>query len=199
MFSKLELALDQYITKSSELWTQLQEFGKIRHLKKNEYLLKAGQVCQHGYFINSGSLVRTFLSQDGREIVQGFYIDADIAFLTEAASYLSMQPSYFQIKAIEDCELLEFSESQLDYLLDNFHEFARFYHKIAASSFQNLNLFSAMRLSLSAEDFLLFIYNEHPLIIQRVPDKYIAQFMGVSKEWFSKLKKKALSPHPPRA
>lgn len=198
MFVNFELAVDQYITKSPELWAQLQEFGKVRHLKKNEYLLEAGQVCQHGYFLNSGSLIKTFLNQNGKEIVQGFYIDKEYAFLTEVTSYLSMQPSYFQIKAIEDCELLEFSETQLNYLLENFQEFGTFYHKITALSFQNLYMFSAMRLSVSAEEFLLFLYSEHPIYMLRVPDKYIAQFMGVSKEWFSKLKKKIFSSNSPK-
>jgi CRP-like cAMP-binding protein len=198
IFTKFELAIDDYIKMSPELWTQIQESAKIRHIKKNEYLLEAGQVCHHGYFINSGSLIKTFLNQNGKEIVQGFYIDEEYAFLTEVTSYLSMQPSSFQIKAIEDCELIEFSESQLNYLADHFQEFGLFYHKITAISFQNLYMFSAMRLSLSAEEFLLFLYNEHPIYMQRVPDKYIAQFMGVSKEWFSKLKKKIFYTNSPK-
>lgn len=190
MFSKFKLAVEKDIKINPELWTQLQEFGKIRHLKKNEYLLKAGQVCKHGYFINSGSLVKTFLNQNGKEIVQGFFIDEDYAFLSEVLSYFSDHESDFQIKAIENCELIEFSKSQLEYLTSNFQEFAIFFHKITASSFQNLYMLSAMRLSLNAEDFLVFLYNRHPIYMQRIPDKYIAQFMGVSKEWLSKLKKK---------
>lgn len=190
MFSKFKLAFEKDIKLNPLLWTQLQEFGKIRHLRKNEYLLEAGQVCRHGYFINSGSLIKTFLNQNGKEIVQGFYIDEDYAFLSEVTSYFSKQPSDFEIKAIENCELIEFSESQLQYLIDNFQEFAIFFHKITAKSYQNLYMFSAMRLSLSAEEFLVFLYHEHPIYIQRIPDKYIAQFMGVSKEWLSKLKKK---------
>ena len=72
MFSKFKLAIEKDIIMSPELWKLLQEYGKIRCIKKNEYLLKAGQVCQHGYFINSGSFVQTFLNQNGKEIVQGF-------------------------------------------------------------------------------------------------------------------------------
>lgn len=192
MFSKFKKNIDKDIITSPELWTQLQEFGKIRHLKKNEYLLKAGQVCQHGYFVNSGSLVQTFLNQNGKEVVQGFYIDDVYAFLSSVTSYFSEKSSNFQIKAIENCEVIEFSKPQLDYLISNFPEFALLFHKITARSFQYLYMFSAMRLSLNAEDFLLFLYNEHPIYMKRIPDKYIAQFMGVSKEWLSKLKKKVL-------
>lgn len=192
MFSKLKLAIDNDIRMSPELWTQLQEFGKIKHLKKNEYLLKAGQVCQHGYFINNGSLVKTFLNQNGREVVQGFFIDEAYAFLSEVISYFSDHESDFQIKALENCEVIEFSKSHLEYLINNFQEFAIFFYKITAGSFQNLYMFSAMRLSLNAEDFLIYLYDQHPIFLKRIPDKYIAQFMGVSKEWLSKLKKKVI-------
>jgi CRP-like cAMP-binding protein len=192
MFSKFKNTLDKDVKLNPELWNLVQEFGKIRYLKKNEYLLKAGQVCQHGYYVNTGSLVQTFINQNGKEIVQGFYIDEVYAFLSSVTSYFSEESSDFQIKAIENCEIIEFSKIQLDYLTTNFQEFALIFHKITARSFQNLYMFSAMRLSLNAEDFLIFLYNQHPIYMKRIPDKYIAQFMGVSKEWLSKLKKKVL-------
>lgn len=192
MFSKFKNTLDKDVLLSPELWKLLQEFGKITYLKKNEYLLKAGQVCQHGYFINTGSLIQTFLNQNGKEIVQGFYIDEEYAFLSSVTSYFTEESSEFQIKAIENCELIEFSKPQLEFLTANYQEFAIIFHQITARSFQNLYMFSAMRLSLNAEDFLIFLYNKHPIYMRRIPDKYIAQFMGVSKEWLSKLKKKVL-------
>lgn len=190
MFSKFKLAVEKDIKISPELWDQLQAFGEVRYLKKNDFLLEAGKVCKFGYFVNSGSLIKTFLNPNGKEIVQGFYIDKDYAFLSEVTSYFSKEPSHFQIKAIENCELIEFSEAHLEYLASYFPEFALFYHKITARSYQKLYMFSAMRLSLSAEEFLMFLINQHPIYMQRIPDKYIAQFMGVSKEWLSKLKKK---------
>ena len=192
MISKLKQDIENEITMSSGLWTKLQEFGKIRHLHKNEYLLEVGKDCKHGYYINHGSLVKTFINQNGKEVVQGFYIDEAYVFLTEVTSYYSAHESAFQVKALENTEVIEFSKSELEYLLDNFPEWAIFFHKLTANSFQNLYMFSAMRLSLSAEEFLLFLYEQHPIYMQRIPDKYIAQFMGISKEWLSKLKKKVL-------
>lgn len=192
MFSKLKAAIEQEIPLSAELWDKLQATGKIIHLKKNEYLLKAGDICHHGYYVNSGCLVKTFLNQNGKEVVQGFYMDDAYAFLTEVTSYFSEHESAFQVKALENCELIEFPKNVLDDLVTNFPEWAFFFHKITGKSFQNLYMFSAMRLSLSAEEFLQFLYKQHPIYMQRIPDKYIAQFMGVSKEWLSKLKRKVL-------
>ncbi|HZL11044.1 MAG TPA: Crp/Fnr family transcriptional regulator [Prolixibacteraceae bacterium] len=195
MYSKFKLAIEKEIKINPELWTRLQEFGEIRHLKKNEYLLKVGQVCRHGYYINAGSLVQTFQNHNGKEIVQGFYIDDDFSFLTSISSYFSEQSSNFQIKALENCEILEFSKSHLEQMSKEFLEFSIYYHKITSWGFQNLYMFSAMRLSLDAEEFLLFLYKQHPIYMQRIPDKYIAKFMGISKEWLSKLKKKILKPN----
>ncbi|MFO7940176.1 MAG: Crp/Fnr family transcriptional regulator [Bacteroidales bacterium] len=190
MFAKFKHVVEKEINVTPELWAQVEAFGTPKHLKKNEYLLKAGEVCQHGYFINKGSLVQTFLNQNGKEVVQGFYIDDVYAFLSSVTSYFSEKESDCQIKALEECELIAYSKAQLEYLATHYQEFAIFYHKITAKGFQNLYMFSAMRLSLNAEEFLIFLYNQHPIYMQRIPDKYIAQFMGVSKEWLSKLKKR---------
>jgi CRP-like cAMP-binding protein len=192
MFSKFKLALEKDIQVSPELWDEIQGYAKIVSLQKNEYLLKAGEVCKQGYFINKGSLIKTYLNYNGREVVHGFYIDTDYAFLSEASSYFNKIPSDFQIKAIENCNLIEFSEKQLEHLAQKYKDFELFYNRITLRSYQNLYMFSAMRLSLSAEEFLLFLYQNHPIYISRIPDKYIAQFMGLSKEWYSKLKKKVL-------
>lgn len=192
MFQELKLAIERKIKLDDELWQQLQDFGQPRHVKKNEYILKIGEVCKHGYFISKGSMVQTFLNPKGKEVVQGFYIDTAYAFVSSVNSYYDKKASAFEIKAIEDCEIIEFSKSQLEFLATNYSEFANFYHQITTLGFQNLYMLSAMRLSLNAEEFLTFLYKDYPQYVQRIPDKYIAQFMGVSKEWLSKLKKKVL-------
>ncbi|MDI3527714.1 MAG: hypothetical protein PWR03_1897, partial [Tenuifilum sp.] len=83
MLTKFKKSLEQNIDLSPKLWSKIEEFARVKYLKKNEYLLKAGEVCQHGYFINKGSLVKTFLNPNGKEIVQGFYIDEVYAYLSE--------------------------------------------------------------------------------------------------------------------
>ncbi|MGE4289018.1 MAG: Crp/Fnr family transcriptional regulator [Salinivirgaceae bacterium] len=176
-----------------ELRKQIQKIGTIRHLKKNEYLLNSGQPCQNSYYINSGILVKIFLNKNGREIIQGFYLDGEFVFLTEHNTYLPGNGQSFQIKAIENCKITEFSKSQLEYLAHNSKEFALYLQKLTALSFHNLYMFSAMRLSLKEEEFLLFLYHQYPKYLCRIPDKYIAQFMGVGKRWLCSVKEKAFN------
>ncbi|MBS4058305.1 MAG: hypothetical protein KGZ82_13375 [Bacteroidales bacterium] len=66
------VAIEHEIIMSPELWAKLQEFGNVRQLKKNEYLLDAGQTFHYGNFVNSGSLVNTFINQNGNDVIHGF-------------------------------------------------------------------------------------------------------------------------------
>ena len=47
-----------------------------------------------------------------------------------------------------------------------------------------------IRQSCTAEEFIKYLYNHYMWIMQRVPDKYIAQYMGISNAWYCKLKKR---------
>jgi len=192
MFDQLEKHIRNDILLSPELWKRLQKAGTEISIKKNQYLLQQGEVCHHGYFLNKGSLIQLFQHENGKEIVLGFYIDHVYSFLSSPRSYFTGTGSTFEIKALEDCDLIAFHKDDLENMAKDFHEFSIFYHKITATALHNMDLFSAMRLSLSAEDFFIYLMKNHPAYLQRIPDKYIARFIGVSDEWLCKVKKKII-------
>lgn len=192
MFDQLEKIIRSDISLSPELWNRLQETGEETVIRKNNYLLKPGDVCHHGYFLNKGSLIQLFQHENGKEIVLGFYIDHVYSFLSSPKSYFTGAGSTFGIKALEDCSLIAFRKEDLESMAEEFPEFSRFYHKITANALHNMYMFSAMRLSLSAEDFFVYLMKNHPAYMQRIPDKYIARFIGVSDEWLCKVKKKII-------
>lgn len=192
MFDQLEKRISNDILMSPELRKRLEDTGKIIEIKKNQYLLKLGEVCHHGYFLNKGSLIQLFQHENGKEIVLGFYIDHVYSFLSSPHSYFTGTGSTFEMKAIEDCTLVAYHKDDLERMAHEFPEFGHFYHKITANALHNMYLFSAMRLSLSAEEFFIYLMNNHSEFLQRIPDKYIARFIGVSDEWLCKVKKRIL-------
>lgn len=194
MFDQLEKHIRNQISLSPELWKRLQHSGSELSLKKNQYLLKQGEVCQHGYFLNQGSLIQLFQHENGKEIVLGFYIDHVYSFLSSPRSYFTGTGSTFEIKALEECKLIVFHKEDIESMAKEFPEFSIFYHRITANALHNMYMFSAMRLSLSAEDFFIYLMQNHPDFLQRIPDKYIARFIGVSDEWLCKVKKKIIKP-----
>lgn len=98
-------------------------------------------------------MVQLFQHDNGKEIVLGFYVDHVYSFLSSPHSYFTGTGSTFEIKALEDCTLLAFTKDDLESMVE-FIEFSKFYHNITATALHNTNVFNAMRLSLSAEDFL---------------------------------------------
>ena len=192
MFEQLEKTIRDELNLSPQLWEQLRAAGKKVFVKKNQYLLQKGEVCQHGYFLDKGSLIQLFQNENGKEIVLGFYIDHVYSFLSSPKSYFTGKGCEFEVKALEDCELISFHKDDLENISQLFPEFSLFYHKITANALHNMYMYSAMRLSLSAEDFLIYLMNNHPEYLKRIPDKYIARFIGVSDEWLCKVKKKII-------
>lgn len=166
---------------NQEIITHLKEIGSTRNINRNEYILKAGDNCKHIYYVKSGTLVKTFLNKKGKEVIHGFYIDEFYPYILGANGIFFDNDSTFQIKAIENCVIVEFLILDLKFLIENFQEFALFFYSITESSFKNLYMFSSMRLSLSTEDFLMFLFKHHPVYMKRIPDSYIAEFLGVSE------------------
>lgn len=194
MYSQLESMIRKEVALPADFWNELYECGEVICLKKGDFLLRQGEVCRHGYFLNRGSLIQLFQNENGKEIVLGFYIDHVYSFLSSPNSYFYHTGAIFEIRALEECELLAFSRECLEKLANRFAPFSLFYHKITANALHNMYLYSAMRLSMSAEEFLNYLISRQPEIMRRIPDKYIARFIGVSDEWLCKVKKKAFFP-----
>jgi CRP-like cAMP-binding protein len=85
--SKLKLAFD----------SDMQEYLEEVHFEKNDFLLKAGQVSKHHYFILDG-ILRFYYLKDGNEVVSNFSFPNDIC--ASYRSYLLQQPSLEFIQAI---------------------------------------------------------------------------------------------------
>ncbi|MCU4165138.1 Crp/Fnr family transcriptional regulator [Carboxylicivirga caseinilyticus] len=192
MFEQLEKIIKKEVSFSADFWEELKNCAENIYIKKNEHLIHQGEVCRYGYFLNRGSLIHYFQSENGKETVLSFYVDHYYQFLSSPLSYFNEIGSTFEIKALEDCKLIAFHKDNLEKLSQKYPDFAVFYHKITATALHNMYLYTAMRLSLSAEDFLIYLMKNMSAIFERIPDKYIAQFVGVSGEWLCKVKKKIL-------
>lgn len=106
--------------------------------------------------------------------------------------YFTQVPSEFEVKAIEDGELLCFSRTDIERLSLGYPAFATCYQNVMLMIISKLYSMFAVRQTCKAEEFLKYLYTNHQWIVSRVPDKYIAQYMGVSDSWYCKLKKRIL-------
>jgi CRP-like cAMP-binding protein len=82
-------------------------------LKKGEFLLKSGQVCNHVSFVNYGFL-RTFTLVNGEDVTINFSIEGN--YVTEYCSFLTRQPTNENVIATTDCELIQLSYENMQRL-----------------------------------------------------------------------------------
>ncbi len=173
---------------------ELKTYAYPVNVKKGELLLRPGELCQNAYFINKGLFINIFTTEQGKECVTGFASDSQYPFLSEI-SYFTGTPSNFEIKAIEDGELLCISRVHIESLSARYPLFASYYQQAMLVIIAKLYMMFAYLQSYTAEEFIKFLYAHYKWIIQRVPDKYIALYMGISTSWYCKLKRKIIRNH----
>lgn len=190
-FARLLADIPEALARDEIFVKELQGCTRLVTVRKGDYLLRTGELCQDAYFINKGLFINQYISEKGNETVTGFSSDTVYPFLS-AIGYFTKAPSDFEIKAIEDGELLCFSRHHIEALSLRYPLFASYYQNVMLTIISKLYTMFAVRQSLTAEEFLAYLYKEYMWIINRVPDKYIAQYMGISNSWYCKLKKRIL-------
>jgi CRP-like cAMP-binding protein len=172
---------------SPALQDQLTLSLKEKTFLKKEYLLKEGQVCRNICFIKSG-LFRCFYNRDLTEVCSWFMQEGDIIISVD--SFFQQKPSFESIQALEDSLVYSMTYDQLQTIYRTFPEF-NFIGRVLTEKYYALSeerLYS-IRMQRSPERYQ-YLMLKFPHIIQRVPSKYIASYIGVTEETLSRIRSK---------
>lgn len=163
---------------------------EIKHYKAKTIVLQAGEVCKHSYFVNSG-LLRSFTINDNIvEHVLSFACEG--WWIGDMYSLLSQKPGNLFIEVLEDAEVVLLSKENQEELYHLIPKLERFFRIIVENSLVAYQERLMDNLSLSAEERFDKFCKKHPTLIQKVPQKQIASFIGVTPEFFSKMKARML-------
>jgi len=160
-------------------------FSERKHLKKGEFLIREGEICQFLTFIESG-LIRHFFYGVKEEITR--WVSLENNFCTSLASFINQTPSVESLQAISDTHLLCISKDRWKYLYTN-HELVR---NFWTSNIEYLytgmeeRLYSLLALPAS-ERYQLMLRN-YPEFNLMVPDKYLASMLGIQPRHLSRLR-----------
>lgn len=172
---------------SDTAYHALSEGMQARSLGKKDFFLREGEVCRQLGLIVKGYL-RLFFLKDGIEITKDFNFENN--FCGSWASFSLQVPSRFNIIAMEDVELLTFSREQLFDWFERFPEV----NKMARVNMERMFIYKEIRESSflldSAEERYFNLLEQFPGILQRVPLKYIASYLGLTAETISRIRGK---------
>lgn len=154
---------------------------------KKQIILKAGDFSDNVYFIVNG-LVRIYYVKEGKEITNWF-IKENMLF---AATYsvLTGKPNYSNYEALEDCVVLKIKYSTLESYYSKNHSLEHLGRKLIESYYGTFMKKTFDVLFLSAEERYTIFVKEHEDLLNRVPLRHIASFLGITQETLSRLRSK---------
>lgn len=167
-------------------WCIIEESLKRVIYKKGSALLEEGKVCKKLYFLESGCL-RFYINTNGEEISKFFTIPPYC--FTSQRSFNNETPAQESIAALEDSVVWEMSKQDA-YKLLNMKSWNEFIRKLT----QEVQYFTEQILEqmqhLTAEERYTKMIEEGDILLQKVPLKHLASYLGIAPQSLSRIRKK---------
>lgn len=159
-----------------------------KKIKRKEFLLKQGDICKTDNFIVKGCLRVYSIDDNGFEHIVMFGIED--WWVSDLLSFLTETKSNYFIDALEDTELIQISKSNLEKLYKEVPKFERFFRLIIQNAYVAEQKRINQNLSLNAEQRYLNFIKKYPAFVQRIPQKQLAAYLGITPVFLSMLRKK---------
>jgi len=184
--------LKRYVNFNEAEWILFTQHLSFAKLKKKHYFAESGKVCNKVGFILKGS-VRYFHIKDGEDITGYFSFENE--FLSSYKSYLTGSPSHVYVQALEDSLLVTFTKKDMDEMLSDpmlAYKMERFGRLIAEQYLCCYEDRVAAFITQTPEERYLELLSNGREILQRMPQHYIANYLGITPVSLSRIRKRIL-------
>lgn len=178
----------QKITAGSNLEDdQILTFFEAKAFQKKDILLAEGRRCQSYFFVVKGCLRMFFIDQKGVE--QTLQLALENWWLTDMDAFRFERNSAYTIQALEATEVLAITARNYELLLAKFPVMEKYfrlvYERAFAASLSRIRMISRM----PKDEFYDLFRSKYPTFLQRIPQKVLASFLGITPEYLSELRK----------
>ena len=185
----------QNISKHIQLTEEEKEYFvsvlQTKKLRRRQYLVQAGEPCRYEYFINKGCLRQYYLDEKGHEHVLYFAIED--YWISDMYGLTTGEPALTNIDALEDCELLVIEKTFYEQLFIEIPKLERFFRIILQRSLISQQRRMIENMSLQADERYYRFAQRYPFLEQRLPQKQIASYLGITPESLSRIRKQRMT------
>jgi len=179
--------IEKYTTVPDNEWNAIRQAFTQREFTKNEIILQEGEICRHFYFLESG-LLRYFYNHDGKEVVKTFTFPPYC--FTSEASFINRRPSLENIQALDDSTAWQTNYEQYKEL-KKLSSWKRFTNGLL-NEFDMFSRLMIIHLKSQTPErrYSWLTQNYSPSLLQKIPQKDMASFLGVAPQSFCRIKNK---------
>ena len=163
----------------------------VRKYLKGQYVLQQGDVCRYENFVISGCLRTFIVDNEGREHIVMFAIED--WWVGDLGSFTTQTPANYNIQCIENSVLLQVSYDDLEFLYKKIPKLERFFRIIIQRAFISSEKRTLNNFKQGARENYLLFRKQYPLIEQRIPQYMIASYLGITKEFLSKIRQELIT------
>lgn len=157
-------------------------------LDRNKIILQTGETCRNIYFVDSGCLRVFNRDKDGLE--HNVLFCPENWWATDMTSFSAQVPAYYCIAALETTEIYYFSYQALEKLYIEVPKMERFFRILAQNGFSLYQRRVNSIISRSAEERYLQFQKLYPKLEQRIAQKHIASYLGITPVFLSMIRKR---------
>ncbi len=163
----------------------LLSYCEIRQFDKRTIIVKEGEVDNYLNMVVKGLAMKYLRVKKSDMILQlateGHVIHSEISFLTRT-------PSLVFVETLEPTIMISLTNDKMEEALDKFPQGERLGRLILTGMYVKKEESRYFRLLRSARERFLDYVNAHPHMLQRVPQKYLASYLNIKPETFSRMK-----------
>jgi CRP-like cAMP-binding protein len=189
MYNQLVSRIEHYIPLSGEDISLIESLFSEKTLVKGELFLQEGKICKELGFIIKG-LVCYYVTPDGNEVVHNFARENE--FICNYDSFINKTSSHKNIIALEPTDLLIISFDKLQQLYKSIscgERFGRLHmEQVYSEAIKHIISFYTGSPQQRYNEFV----QQHKELVQRVPQYYIASYIGIKPQSLSRIRKRLL-------
>jgi CRP-like cAMP-binding protein len=163
----------------------------IREFPKKSMVLEQGNICKHLYFIEQGLVKAYFIDRNGEEVILNFASES--WWITDIHSFEENKASRLFIQTIEPTSCRAITRSDQYLLFEKIPRLERFFRLLLQKHVGVLQERLFEHIAATAEDRYDSFLEHYPSLSNRIPQNQIANYLGVSPEFLSRIRKRRVS------
>lgn len=183
--------IGKYVTLTNEETEKLIAIIRTTKIKKRQFIDQPNYVCQYRNYVVKGAFRSYFIDKDGKE--HTVQIALEDWFVSDFYSYITQTPATLFVEALEDSTILQMTYEDIEGLCKEIHALSEYFRITTERAFAFSRKRALSNLSMTAEERYLELLNRYPNMINRVPQKVIASYLGFTPEFLSKIRRELAS------